>query len=58
MTELSKPIPMRLPKQEEAEMRELANKTAVPFSVIVRLSVQHGLPILQETLPQSKKGCE
>ncbi len=54
MTELTKPIPVRLTREAEAGLRDLAVKTAVPFSALLRLAVQYGLPLLIKTLKERK----
>ena len=50
MSELSKPIPIRLRETDNEELRLLSAKTSVPFAVLVRLTVQHGLPTLKQSL--------
>lgn len=50
MSELSKPIPIRLRETDNEELRLLSAKTSVPFAVLVRLAVQHGLPTLKQSL--------
>jgi len=57
MSELSKPIPIRLMKETETDLRTLSGKTAIPFSALVRLAVQHGLPSLKQSLRISEEAA-
>lgn len=50
MSKLSKPIQMRLLETDNQELRTLAATTSVPFSALIRLAVQYGLPELKKTL--------
>lgn len=55
MSELSNPIPVRLMKETETDLRTLAGETSVPFSALIRLAVQYGLPELKKTLNKTSK---
>lgn len=55
MSELSKPIPVRLMKDTETDLRILSRETSVPFSALIRLAVQYGLPELKRTLNKTDK---
>lgn len=55
MSTLSKPIQIRLLDADNEALRQISATSAVPFSALVRLSVQYGLPRLKETLTPSKQ---
>ena len=44
-------------KETETDLRTLSGKTAIPFSALVRLAVQHGLPSLKQSLRISEEAA-
>ena len=50
MSKLSQPLQIRLRETDNEELRFLSAETSVPFAVLVRLAVQHGLPPLKQSL--------
>lgn len=50
MSKLSPPLQIRLRETDNGELRELSAETSIPFAVLVRLSVQHGLAELKKSL--------
>ena len=42
-------------KDTETDLRILSRETSVPFSALIRLAVQYGLPELKRTLNKPSK---
>ncbi|MEG3024285.1 MAG: hypothetical protein RR888_09460 [Akkermansia sp.] len=55
MSELSKSIQVRLLKEDETILRGLAKKTGIPFSSLIRLAVQAGVPVVKKSLSTTTK---
>lgn len=50
MSELTSPMPVRLLKEDDLALRELAKKTGIPFSSLIRLAVQAGVPAVKKII--------
>ncbi|WPX40148.1 ribbon-helix-helix domain-containing protein [Akkermansia sp. N21116] len=52
MATLSQSIQVRLLQEDDEELRALSKATGVPYSALLRLSVQLGVPLLKNQLNQ------
>ena len=50
MATLSRSIQARLLLEDDQELRALSKATGVPYSALLRLSVQLGMPLLKKQL--------
>ena len=55
MATLSRPIPVRLLSEDDQELRALSKATGVPYSALVRLAVQLGMPLLKKQLSKEEE---